>query len=184
MTAEKVTELVAVGLTAPIQLTRLLVPGMAARGRGRVVFVSSIAGATGVRGEAVYSAAKAGLGFFAESLSYELTGRGVGVSLIVPGVIHTPFFERRGRPYGRTKPRPIPAERLAETIAPAIAGDAARSGPAVDAAPAPGCTARRQAVPGPGRLGSATPASGTGLAEALASTAATTSPRTDARYRR
>jgi NAD(P)-dependent dehydrogenase (short-subunit alcohol dehydrogenase family) len=125
MTAEKVAELVAVNLTAPIQLTRLLVPGMAARGWGRVVFVSSIAGATGVRGEAVYSAAKAGLGFFAESLSYELSGRGVGVSLIVPGVIDTPFFERRGRPYGRTKPQPIPAERVAQAITSAIARDAA-----------------------------------------------------------
>lgn len=125
MTSEKVTELVAVNLTAAIQLTRLLVPGMAARGRGRVVFVSSIAGATGVRGEAVYSAAKAGLGCFAESLAYELTGRGVGVSVIVPGVIDTPFFERRGRPYGRAKPEPIPAERVAHAIMSAIARDRA-----------------------------------------------------------
>jgi short-subunit dehydrogenase len=125
MTAEKVNELVAVNLTAPIQLTRLLAPGMAARGRGRVVFVSSIAGATGVRGEAVYSAAKAGLGCFAESLAYELSDCGVGVSVIVPGVIDTPFFERRGRPYGRTKPQPLPAERVAQAITSAIARDAA-----------------------------------------------------------
>src|SRR5580698_10233289 len=60
MTAEQVIELIAVDLTAPMQLTRLLMPDMAARGRGHLVFVSSIAGATGVRGEAVYSAAKAG----------------------------------------------------------------------------------------------------------------------------
>jgi short-subunit dehydrogenase len=116
ITAEKVAELVAVNLTAPIQLTRLLVPGMVARGRGRVVFVSSIAAATGVRGEAVYSATKAGLVSFAESLAYELDGHDVRVSVIVPGVIDTPFFDRRGRPYGRKRPGPQPPERVARAI--------------------------------------------------------------------
>ena len=116
ITAEKVAELVAVNLTAPMQLTRLLLPGMVARGRGRVVFVSSIAAATGVRGEAVYSATKAGLVSFAESLAYELDGHDVRVSVIVPGVIDTPFFERRGRPYGRKRPGPQPPERVARAI--------------------------------------------------------------------
>jgi len=116
ITAEKVAELVAVNLTAPMQLTRLLVPGMVARGRGRVVFVSSIAAATGVRGEAVYSATKAGLVSFAESLAYELDGHDVRVSVVVPGVIDTPFFDRRGRPYGRKRPGPQPPERVARAI--------------------------------------------------------------------
>lgn len=114
--AGKVAELVAVNLTAPMQLTRLLMPGMVARGQGRVVFVSSIAGATGVRGEAVYSATKAGLGSFAESLAYELNGQDVRVSVVVPAVIDTPFFDRRGRPYGRKRPGPLPAERVARAI--------------------------------------------------------------------
>src|SRR5207249_3466234 len=48
--AAKVTELATVNLAAPIELTRLLVPGMTERGRGAVAFVSSIAGVTGVRG--------------------------------------------------------------------------------------------------------------------------------------
>src|SRR6266568_4921584 len=118
--AGPVAGLIAVNLTAPIQLTRLLVPGMVARGHGHVVFVSSIAGATGVRGEAVYSAAKAGLGCFAESIAHELAGCGVGVSLIVPGVVDTPFFERRGRPYDRRRPAPLPPQRVARALVGAV----------------------------------------------------------------
>jgi NAD(P)-dependent dehydrogenase (short-subunit alcohol dehydrogenase family) len=119
---EKIAELVTVNLTAPMQLTRLLAPGMIARGQGRVVFVSSIA-ATGVRGEAVYSATKAGLGSFAESLAYELNGHNVRVSVVVPGVIDTPFFDRRGRPYGRKRPGPQPPERVARAIVSCLEGD-------------------------------------------------------------
>jgi short-subunit dehydrogenase len=125
ITAAKVAELVAVNLTAPMELARLLVPGMAARHRGRVVFVSSIAGVTGVRGEAVYSATKAGLATFAESLSYELAGQGVRACLIVPGVIDTPFFDRRGRPYERRRPVPIPAERVARVVVSCLEHDRA-----------------------------------------------------------
>lgn len=120
ISAAQVTELAAVNLTAPIELTRLLVPGMAARGRGAVAFVSSIAAVTGVRGEAVYAATKAGLAAFAESLRYEVRGRGVGVSVIVPAVIDTPFFDRRGRPYERARPAPVPARRVAAAIVSAL----------------------------------------------------------------
>jgi short-subunit dehydrogenase len=108
-----------------MELTRLLLPGMIQRGRGRVVFVSSIAGVTGVSGEAVYAATKAGLSTFAESLAYEVRGAGVGVSVVVPGVIDTPFFGRRGRPYGRKRPAPIPAGRVAGAVIAALEHDRA-----------------------------------------------------------
>src|SRR6266571_579422 len=110
----------AVDLTAPIRLTCLLAEAMAARGRGHVVFVSSIAGAVGVATEAAYAATKAGINYFAESIRYELRPRGVGVSVVLPGVIDTPFFDRRGVPYQRTRPAPIPPERVARAIISAI----------------------------------------------------------------
>jgi short-subunit dehydrogenase len=120
MSVDDVDRLIAVNLAAPIRLTRALVPAMVERGRGHVVFVASIAGVTGVRDEAVYAATKAGMICFAESLGHELAEFGVGVSVIVPGVIDTPFFERRGVPYKRRRPAPIPAERVAEAIVRAI----------------------------------------------------------------
>lgn len=115
-----VERLVAVNLVAPILLARALVPGMVERERGHVVNVASIAGFVGPREEAVYAATKGGLIAFSESLRYELRGTGVDVTLVAPGVIATEFFERRGTPYRRAWPRPIPPERVAEAIADAI----------------------------------------------------------------
>jgi short-subunit dehydrogenase len=99
---------------------------MVARGSGRLVFVSSIAGAIGVRHEAVYAATKAALNCLAESLDYELASYGVGVSLVLPGVVDTPFFSRRGRPYHRDWPLPIAAERVAAAVARAARNDLPR----------------------------------------------------------
>jgi short-subunit dehydrogenase len=120
MPPQDVERLVAVNLAAPIRLANALLPGMYERGRGRLVFVTSIAGAVGVAGEAVYSATKAGLACFAEAVRYEAAPHGVRVSVVIPGVVQTPFFERRGRAYDRSRPRPIPPERVAAAIEDAI----------------------------------------------------------------
>ncbi len=123
MEDDDISRLVEVNLLAPLRLTRLLAPEMVERGRGHLVSVSSIAGATGVRDEAVYSATKAGLATFADAVRADLAGSGVGVSVVVPGVVDTPFFEARGTPYGRRWPRPIPPERVASAVVDAVRHD-------------------------------------------------------------
>lgn len=119
MDALDIERLVAVNLCAPMHLVRALLPGMLARGYGQIVLVTSVA-AAGVAGEAVYSATKGGLAVFADALALELTGRGVGVSVVVPGVVDTGFFDRRGASYARRWPRPMQPERVADAVLHAV----------------------------------------------------------------
>jgi len=123
---EQINALVHINLSVPIQLTRLVLPGMLRRGRGRIVLVGSIAGVVGVRNESVYAAAKGGLAVLADSLADELAGTGVGVTLITPAAIATGFFRKRGLEYDRRVPKLMPPERLAATIRAAVEADRRR----------------------------------------------------------
>ncbi|MFB6891512.1 SDR family NAD(P)-dependent oxidoreductase [Kitasatospora sp. NPDC056327] len=114
--ADTLDRMLEVNLAAPLRLTRLLLPGMLERGRGRIVLLGSMAGQVGVRDEAAYAATKAGLTMFAESLWYELRGSGVGVRLVLPGAVETPFFTTRGTDYQRERPRPVPPEAVADLV--------------------------------------------------------------------
>lgn len=125
MPVDAIRRLIEVNQLAAIELTRSLLPQMIDRKRGAVCFVTSIAGRTGVAGEAVYSATKAALDTFADSLRVETAGSGVNVGVVVPGVVDTGFFETRGTPYTRSRPRPIPADTVAEAVLRAVQRDRA-----------------------------------------------------------
>lgn len=126
MPPEKVRELVELNLLAPVLLARAAIRPMRERGRGNLLFVTSIAGALGVPGESVYSATKAGLETFAAALREEVRADGLVVSTVLPGVVDTEFFAARGRPYDRSFPRPMPVERAARRIVRALERDRER----------------------------------------------------------
>lgn len=115
----------AVNLRAPMALTAAVLPTMALRRSGHLVFVSSIAGVLGVAQESAYAASKAALTAYASSLRGELAPAGIRVTTVVPGVVDTEFFARRGVPYQRRRPRPITAPAVAQAIIRGIERDRA-----------------------------------------------------------
>jgi len=74
---------------AQIDLTRQALPLLLADGGGKVVFVSSVAGLVGTQYRASYSAAKAALHLWANSLRAELYDQGLSVATIFPGFVKT-----------------------------------------------------------------------------------------------
>ena len=78
---------IAVNLTAPILLTKKLLPKMISRKSGHMVVVSSYAGKIGAPYQSVYSATKAGLIKWTLGMNRELKGRGVSFSVISPSYV-------------------------------------------------------------------------------------------------
>ncbi len=77
-------------------LSRQLLPGMIARGRGRILNVGSLAGFLPGPWHAIYYATKAYVLSFSEALSQETAGTGVTVTALCPGPVRTPFHARAG----------------------------------------------------------------------------------------
>jgi short-subunit dehydrogenase len=77
-----------------VQLTKLVLKDMVARDRGKLLFTSSIAAAMPDPFEAVYGSTKVFLRWFGEALRNELKDTGVGVTVLMPSVTDTNFFNR------------------------------------------------------------------------------------------
>ncbi|MFW3169217.1 SDR family NAD(P)-dependent oxidoreductase [Geodermatophilus sp. CPCC 206100] len=91
VTGEEWDRVFAVNVRGAFNVTRRLAPGMAERGFGRIVFLSSVSALRGggVFGGVAYSAAKAAELGFTRALARELGPRGVTVNAVAPGLIDT-----------------------------------------------------------------------------------------------
>jgi short-subunit dehydrogenase len=87
LTVEEIDRALEVNLRAPMILARLMCEGMAERGGGQIVFVSSLSGKVGTARTSVYAATKFGLRGFAQGLREDMRPRGIGVSTVLPGFI-------------------------------------------------------------------------------------------------
>jgi short-subunit dehydrogenase len=85
--SEEVQRALRVNFESPILMARALSPSLAERGRGHLVFISSLSGKIGSPRSALYSATKFGLRGFAFGLREDLHPHGVGVSVVSPGFV-------------------------------------------------------------------------------------------------
>ncbi|MDQ1699239.1 MAG: hypothetical protein QOG34_1102 [Frankiaceae bacterium] len=82
-----------VNLVAPARIARLVLPGMRARGEGRIVNVSSVAGRISLPLMGWYCASKHGLEAMTDALRIEVASYGVRVSLVEPGSFGTGIWD-------------------------------------------------------------------------------------------
>jgi NAD(P)-dependent dehydrogenase (short-subunit alcohol dehydrogenase family) len=119
--AAEFDKMFASNVRAPFFLVAALAPGMAARGHGSIVSVSSMAGGVGLVGGAAYGATKASLEAMTRAWAAEYSASGVRVNAIAPGPVYTstPSGPEFIRALGETTPmhRASQPEEIAEAIA-------------------------------------------------------------------
>jgi len=93
-TLENWNQDIALNLTGHYMLTRLFLPDMEAQGKGAITNISSVNGAQSF-GNPAYSAAKAGVISFTQTLAIEYGPKGIRANVVLPGTIETPVWQTR-----------------------------------------------------------------------------------------
>jgi len=90
-----VGRVIGVNLMGAVNAIHAVVPQMLERGSGQLVAISSLAGIRGLRKSAAYSASKAAMTAFFESVRLDVQNQGIAVTIIQPGFIKTPLTAGR-----------------------------------------------------------------------------------------
>lgn len=90
-----VKKVIDINLLGAANAVHAVVPQMIDRGSGHLVAISSLAGFRGLPKSAAYSASKAGMTAFFESVRLDLKPKGIDVTIIQPGFIRTPLTSGR-----------------------------------------------------------------------------------------
>jgi 3-hydroxybutyrate dehydrogenase len=92
---EKWDAIIAINLTSAFHTTRAALPGMKARGWGRIVNTASAHSLVASPFKSAYVAAKHGIAGFTKTIALEVAAHGITVNCISPGYVWTPLVERQ-----------------------------------------------------------------------------------------
>ncbi|MEM7696262.1 MAG: SDR family NAD(P)-dependent oxidoreductase [Pseudomonadota bacterium] len=91
---DEFAKICAINLLGTFHVNKVAVPGMVARGYGRIVNIASVAGKEGNPNASAYSASKAGVIGFTKSLGKELAGHDIAVNCVTPAAARTRIFDQ------------------------------------------------------------------------------------------
>jgi short-subunit dehydrogenase len=126
LSEDEVNSVIAVNLEAPMQLSRLVIPGMLERSSGHIVNMSSLAGKSGPAYQEPYAATKSGLIAFTMALRETYLRSGVSASAICPGFVEAGIYARLKAKSGCSAPVLLgtsPPEKVAKAVIRAIQHD-------------------------------------------------------------
>jgi len=92
---EAVKKVIDIKLLGAVNSVHAVLPQMLERKSGQLVAISSLAGFRGIPKSAAYSASKAGMTAFFESVRLDVMHKGIDVTIIQPGFIKTPLTAGR-----------------------------------------------------------------------------------------
>jgi 3-oxoacyl-[acyl-carrier protein] reductase len=115
LTREEWRSMVDLNFNALFDVTRAVLPAMVRRKSGHVVVIGSISGRSAFVGATCYSATKAAVTAFTESLMLELRDHGVKVSVVAPGGVATGFSGSSGDQSWKLQPEDV-ADAVAHVI--------------------------------------------------------------------
>ena len=112
LSLEQLRQSIETNLIGAARMTKLVLPAMRAQGSGRIVSVSSIAGAVGQPFNDAYCASKFGLEGLMQSLALTVAPLGIGVSVVEAGPVATGFAEQVDQPAEPAAPGQDPYAEL------------------------------------------------------------------------
>lgn len=128
---DQIDRVLDVNLRAPIHMTNALLPGMLERGRGHLVYISSMSGKVATARSSLYNGTKFGLRGFAYAVREDLRNTGVGVTTVFPGFISEAGMWADG---GQELPRGI-GTKTPQDVADAVIKGIEKDKPEIDVAP-------------------------------------------------
>jgi short-subunit dehydrogenase len=93
MNTPDIEAMVRVNVLGVVYALEAVLPEMLRRGRGHVAALSSLAAYKGLPGESAYCASKAAVNVYMEGLRIHVRDKGIAVTTICPGFVHTPMTE-------------------------------------------------------------------------------------------